>query len=107
MIKKIVQEINNLNLGITADFGYSTTKDNGIFVSNTFSERLSKHSKGDKLQILIVLSNINDGYLKIRDIAEKIINKMEEIGCIEITHNYIGVYQNRHNYSINLRIGGI
>lgn len=107
MINKIVKEINNLNLGITADFGYSTTADNGIYVTNTYSERTSKHNEGDKIQILICLSVTEGGYEKIRDIANKIINSMEKMGCVGINHQYIGEYQNRHNYSINLRTGGI
>ena len=107
MINKIVKEINNLNLGIMADFGYSTTADSGIYVMNTYSERTSKHTSGDKIQILICLSVTDGGYEKIRDIADKIINSMEKMDCVGINHQYIGEYQNRHNYSINLRTGGI
>lgn len=106
MIKDIVKKINKLNLGLYANFGYSTTEDNGIFVTNTFSERSSKHNHEEKIQILIVLKETDDGYLKIRDIADKIITMLEKLNCFDISHNYIGVYQNRHNYSINFRIGG-
>lgn len=107
MINKIIKEINSLNLGIIADFGYSTTANSGIYVTNTYSERTSKHTKGNKIQILICLSTIEGGYEKIRDIADKIINAMEKIECVGINHQYLGEYQNRHNYSINLRTGGI
>lgn len=107
MINKIIKEINNLNLGIIADFGFSETSESGIYVTNTYSERTSKHNEGDKIQILICLSVTEGGYEKIRDIANKIINSMEKMGCVGINHQYIGEYQNRHNYSINLRTGGI
>lgn len=107
MISRIVREINNLNLGITADFGYSKTADNGIYVMNTYSGRTSKHSSGDKIQILICLSTVNGGYEEIKNIADKIVKRMEEINCIGINHQYLGEYQNRYNYSINLRTGGI
>lgn len=107
MVNKIVKEINNLNLGITADFGYSTTSDSGIYVTNTYSERTSKHTAGDKIQILICLSVTDGGYEKIKDIADKIVNAMEKMDCVGINHQYVGEYQNRHNYSINLRTGGI
>lgn len=107
MINKIVREINNLNLGIIADFGFSETSESGIYVTNTYSESTSKHTKGEKIQILICLSTTEGGYEKIRNIADKIINSMEKMGCVGINHQYIGEYQNRHNYSINLRTGGI
>ena len=107
MINKIVREINNLNLGIVADFGFSETSESGIYVTNTYSESTSKHTKGEKIQILICLSTTEGGYEKIRNIADKIINAMEKMGCVGINHQYIGEYQNRHNYSINLRTGGI
>lgn len=107
MINKIIKEINNLNLGIIADFGYSDTSDSGIYVTNTYSERTSKHTLGDKVQILICLSATEGGYEKIRAIAEKIINTLEKMDCVGINHQYLGEYQNRHNYSINLRTGGI
>lgn len=107
MINKIIKEINNLNLGIIADFGYSDTSDSGIYVTNTYSERTSKHTLGDKVQILICLSTTEGGYEKIRAIAEKIINTLEKMNCVGINHQYLGEYQNRHNYSINLRTGGI
>lgn len=107
MINKIVREINDLNLGIIADLGYSNTSANGIYVTNTYSERTSKHTLGDKIQILICLSITEGGYEKIRDIADKIINAMEKMECVGINHQYLGEYQNRHNYSINLRTGGI
>lgn len=107
MINKIVREINGLNLGIVADFGFSETSESGIYVTNTYSESTSKHTKGEKIQILICLSAIEGGYEKIRNIADKIINAMEKMGCVGINHQYIGEYQNRHNYSINLRTGGI
>ena len=73
MISKIVREINGLNLGIIADFGYSETSESGIYVTNTYSERTSKHTKGEKVQILICLSTTEGGYEKIRDIANIII----------------------------------
>lgn len=107
MINKIVREINNLNLGIIADFGFSETSESGIYVTNTYSERTSKHTKGEKIQILICLSTTEGGYEKIRDIAGKIINTLEKMDCVGINHQYLGEYQNRHNYSINLRTGGI
>lgn len=107
MINEIVKKINGLKLGIIADFGFSETSESGIYVTNTYSERTSKHTKGEKIQILICLSTTDEGYEKIRDIADKIINSMEEMGCVGVNHQYIGEYQNRHNYSINLRTGGI
>lgn len=107
MINDIVKEINNLNLGITADFGYSTTAENGIHVMNTYSSRTSKHTSGEKVEILICMTKTEHGYEKIRDVAEKIIDCLEKNGYIGIHHQYIGEYQNKYNYSINLRMGGI
>ena len=46
MISKIVREINGLNLGIVADFGYSETSESGIYVTNTYSVKYIKAYKG-------------------------------------------------------------
>ena len=107
MIKKIVTEINKLELRLTADFGYSDTKANGIFVSDILTKDMTKHNKGERLQILICITDIEDGYLKIREIADKIKNKIDELNCYDISMHYVGEYQNKHSYSINLSTGGI
>lgn len=107
MIEKIVNEINIMELGIKADFGYSDTKENGIFVTDTLTKDITKHNRGERLQILICITNVEDGYLKVKEIAEKIKKKLDKMGCYDISMYYVGEYQNKHNYSINLSVGGI
>jgi|GEM_PF-6718609 len=107
MIKKIVDEINIMELGIKADFGYSDTKENGIFVIDTLTKDTTKHNRGERIQILICITEIEDGYLKVKEIAEKIKKKLDEMSCYDVSMRYVGEYQNKHSYSINLSTGGI
>lgn len=107
MIEKIVDEINMMELGIKADFGYSDTKENGIFVTDTLTKDSTKHSRGERIQILICMAEIEDGYLKVREIAEKIKKKLDKMSCYDVSMHYVGEYQNKHSYSINLSTGGI
>lgn len=106
-IREIVREINNLELGITAEYGYSTTKENGIFVTDTLTKGITKHNIGERIQILICVTTVEGGYLKVREIAEKIKKKLDEMSCYNVSTNYVGEYQNKHSYSINLSTGGI
>ncbi|WP_373077277.1 hypothetical protein [Fusobacterium varium] len=106
-IREIVRAINNLELGATAIYGYSDTKDSGIYVTNTLTKETSKHSTGERIQILICIKNVEKGYLECRDMAEKIRARLEELNCYNITESYIGEYNNKHSYSINLSVGGI
>lgn len=107
MIRKIVTEINKLELGIKADFGYSNTADKGVFVTETILKDTSKHTRGGRIQVLICITDSQDGYLECKDMAEKIRTKLEELNCYNITESYIGEYNNKHSYSINLSVGGI
>ena len=52
-IREIVRAINNLELGITAIYGYSDTKENGIYVIDTLVKDITKHNKEERIQILI------------------------------------------------------
>lgn len=106
-IREIVSEINNLELGITAEYGYSTTKENGIFVTDTLTKDITKHNIGERIQILICVTNIEGGYLKAREIAEKIKKKLDKMSCYDVSMHYVGEHGNKHNYSINLSTGGI
>lgn len=107
MIEKIVDEINMMELGIKADFGYSNTADKGIFVTETILKDTSKHTRGGRIQVLICITDSQDGYLECKDMAEKIRTKLEELNCYNITESYVGEYNNKHSYSINLSTGGI
>ncbi|BBA50986.1 hypothetical protein FV113G1_13350 [Fusobacterium varium] len=106
-IREIVRAINSLELGITAIYGYSDTKENGIYVIDTLVKDITKHNKEERIQILICMTKVENSYLKIRELAEKIKKKLDEMGCYGISMHYVGEYQNKHNYSINLSIGGI
>lgn len=106
-IREIVREINNLELGIIAEYGYSSTKENGIFVTDTLTKDITKHNRGERIQILICITEIEGGYLKVREIAEKVKKKLDKMSCYDVSMHYVGEYQNKHSYSINLSTGGI
>lgn len=106
--KDVVILLNSLNLGLTADFGYNEAKANGIWVRYTLDTRTSQHTRGKNIQVIVGITEQQDGYLKGVDIVNKIVEALEkQPSVISVNHVFTGSYENKYLFSINLSTGGM
>lgn len=106
--KDIVTLINGLELGIVADFGYYDTKTSGIWVRYTLDMRTSQHTRGQNIQVIVGITEQQDGYLKGTEIVQKIVEALEkQPDVLSVNHMYTGSYENKYLFSINLSTGGM
>lgn len=104
MIKKLTKLLNESELGYIADVGYPGEDKEGIFLLDTNSKGISLHSREDSIQIII---QIKKEYLIVKELVENIKEIIElETQAYNITSKYIGSYQQKQTFSINLKIGG-
>lgn len=104
MIKSLAKLLNEENLGFIVDVGYPGEDKEGIFLLDTYSKGISLHSREDSIQIII---QVIKPYLEIKDLTKRVITIIKEkTEAYEVNSRYIGSYQSKQTFSINLKIGG-
>lgn len=108
MIRRIALLLNENELDYPAKVGYSSEEDEGIFLLDTNSQRITNTSKEDSIQILVQVDDVVvDPYVKAKELVETITLLLrDKTEAYQIRSRYVGSKSTLQIFSINFKIGG-